>query len=258
MFLTAHSIQLPLAGVIDVGWRLLDRTSWPRVLHPLLSSLRQADVAEIALAASRVDQGMHPEHRLADLLATVARSAEVAPVLAWNQGHFGEACVAAGAAGYETGIGWREACDTVARMKGHRLPADPDGHPVRGVYIEKLRRSVPRRTAAALTQARAVAPDLPCTDFDCCPDGTRSLMAKAEMHAIRSRAGSLKQLDGTARHWQWAHLLKVADAGLDLARRGNVVADREGLPKLRTDALTALQVCASARRRDRRRATRAA
>jgi hypothetical protein len=63
MFLTAHSIQLPLAGVIDVGWRLLDRTSWPRVLHPLLSSLRQADVAEIALAASRVDQGMHPEHR---------------------------------------------------------------------------------------------------------------------------------------------------------------------------------------------------
>lgn len=112
--LDEHGIRLPTVAVIDLSWRLLDRRIWLDVLLPLLAAAETAGFDEIALAGSNVDGGVHPEERVVDLLATIRRAGRVAPVIAWNQGLVGELCVAAGAAGYSTGIGWRERWDTAA------------------------------------------------------------------------------------------------------------------------------------------------
>ena len=45
-------------------------------------------------------------------------------MLAWQQGLLGEACVALGARGYETGLGWREACDLRKAMSSRARPRD--------------------------------------------------------------------------------------------------------------------------------------
>lgn len=91
------------------------------MVDPLLAALDALQPAEVALAVSKIDQGAHPEDRLADLYAVIERlRRRRLPVLMWNQGTLGEACVAAGAAGDETGIGWRERCDLRAGMSDYR------------------------------------------------------------------------------------------------------------------------------------------
>lgn len=259
--LDQHGIELELTCVVALGWRLLNRTTWSAVLDQLLSVAAEAGAAEVALAGSRVDQGVRPGQRLADLLATVARCTEVAPVIAWNQGVLGEACVAAGAAGYETGIGWRERCDLPTRMREHRAPPPPPGTPQTGrpIYVDQLRRSVTRKTITVLAGYRSIAADLPCrATSGCCRTGVADLIADSRFHTIVARARTLDELHSTDPRWRWSHLATVADAGLDLAERMNTVAARVDLHQVNTAALTALSSCASDRRRHRHRPSRAA
>lgn len=103
--LDQRRIALPTVAVIDLSWRLLERRTWADGLTPLLTGIDAAGFAEIALAGSNVDGGVHPDDRVAALLSSVRRAGRTAPVLAWNQGLLGESCIAAGAIGYSTGIG---------------------------------------------------------------------------------------------------------------------------------------------------------
>jgi hypothetical protein len=86
---------------------------------------------------SKVDDGVHPDQRLVTFMAVLRRIKRRFPVIAWQQGVLGEAAVAAGAIGYETGLGWRERCDLQGAMSAHRQP--PSGNfGARPVYIPAL------------------------------------------------------------------------------------------------------------------------
>lgn len=124
-YLDQQGLRVPTLAVVALGWRLLNRTAWPSALFPLRRSLVELDPTEVALAASKIDDGVHPDERLVTLMAVIRRLRRTAPIIVWQQGVLGEAAVAAGAAGYETGLGWRERCDLRSAMSTHRQPPPP-------------------------------------------------------------------------------------------------------------------------------------
>lgn len=250
--LSERRIALPTVAVVDLSWRLLDRRTWPEALLPLLGAIEAAEFDEIALAGSNIDGGVHPDARAGTLLASVRRAGRIAPVIAWNQGLLGELCVAAGAIGYSTGIGWREKWDTAARMRDRRVPREPGPMAPRSVYIGKLGRSIPKKTLQELVGRRGIAPDLPCPPGGCCRNGASGLLFDARWHSLCARVASLRQLAETDRRFHWSHLRTRAEQGLDLARRINVVAAREHLNRVDDAALRAILACATTAHERRR------
>ena len=88
----------------------------------------------------------------AHLLARHLRTAGV-PTIAWRQGAYGSALVAAGLDGYECGMGVGEHGD-VRGFIGARKPRKPSTKPqggfaASGIYIPSLQRSVPPRSPAS-------------------------------------------------------------------------------------------------------------
>lgn len=108
-------------------------------------------------------------------------------------------------------------------------------------------------TVAALLAHRGIAPDLPCPPGGgCCGDGAAGLLGDTRWHALYSRVSSLRQLVDTDRPFRWARLFDRAEQGLDLARRINVVTDREGLSHVDDAALRAARDCATTMKERRR------
>lgn len=248
-YLDHQGLRLPVIAPVAVGWQLLGRTAWPQALNRVVDDLRDLDPTEVALAASLVDAGTHPQWRLAELYAVIDRLRTSWPVLAWAQGVLGEACVAAGAEGYETGIGWRERCDLPRQMTNRRTP--PHGNPgARPVYITPLGRSLPKPTVTALLDDPIIGPRLACLEFTCCPAGRRSLTGDARAHAVISRLCRLNTLTA-AQHprWAWQHLADDAGRGLELADRINIAAGhRSDLRRVDTAPLRATAITAGSRR----------
>jgi hypothetical protein len=250
--LEREQIHLPVVAVLALGWRELERSRWQDALRPLQAGLRhELRPDRVALAASKVDAGAHPDERLAAFIAVLRQLRRHWPVLAWQQGTLGEAAVAAGAAGYECGIGWRERCDLQTQMRSHANAPDPN--PKRGarpVYIEALGRSLPKRSVELLLHDTRAAAQLTCLNVTCCPNGSRDLLSDARAHAIASRRRSLDFLarpDQPA--WRWNLLAQHSSAGLDLAERINRLAARTpGISRVPTAALEATLALADHRR----------
>ncbi|HEY0167372.1 MAG TPA: hypothetical protein VGB75_10055 [Jatrophihabitans sp.] len=248
-YLDQTGVRLPVLAPVALSWRLLDRTRWPASLDRLIAALAQLAPDEVALAASKVHTGAHVERRLADLCATVARLGRRWPVLAWRQGLFGEACVAAGAVGYETGIGWGERCDLRQRMAQHRRPPG-DGGAARPIYSEVLGASLPKRTLQAVINEPIVGPKLTCLDPRCCPHGKRDLIGDARSHAVAARSRRLAAVSAAAHpRWAWQLLAGQASEAILLGERINLLAAR-GVAPTRVDltGFRAIEVTAKARR----------
>lgn len=251
--LDQRGLSLPVLAVVALGWRVLDRATWPDVLDPLRGALDVLAPTEVALAASKVDAGAKPGERLASFIAVIRHLARRYPVIAWQQGSLGEAAVAAGATGYECGIGWRERCDLRAAMGSHRRPSTGGG--ARPVYITTLKRGIPKASVRALVNHQRIAAGLICLDASCCAGGRRSLLADSRAHAIRARLHGLElvtQADQPV--WRWNLLAREAAAGIDLVNRINLAADRTtGLQRVDDSALRAIFVVAEQRRQSLRR-----
>jgi hypothetical protein len=249
-FLDHNDVHLPVLAVFGLGWRLLDRVSWPAALNPLLDAAELLGTARVALAAAKVDQGVHPERRLSDLLAAIGHISVRYPVLAWNQGNLGEACVAGGAFGYEVGIGWRERCDLRSASAAHRQPPT-GGAGARPVYVASLRRSIPKPSLRTLLTNRILLPDLACPDLSCCATGPSALLLDARAHTIITRARTLAELDaaGTTA-WKWQLLTQLSERGLQIAERINAASGHhETVSRIDTAALAATYAVAAAKRR---------
>ncbi len=254
-YLDAHDIHLPVVAVVGLGWRLLDPAAWARGLQRLADPLTHLSPTEIALAASKVDTGAHPKDRLASFVSTIRSLQQIAPVIAWQQGTLGDVAVAAGAIGYETGLGHRERCDLRTAMGQHRNPPPADAKfGARPVYIPALMRSIPKRSLEALLRTN-LGPRLLCLDYGCCPNGRESLLGDARAHDLRSRAQRLTALDGISNEpWKWSLLAEAAADGLDLAERVNLLARSGRIPEIRvvdTAALSAVLSVATEQRRRR-------
>jgi hypothetical protein len=251
--LDRSGLALPTVAVLALGWRLLDRSSWPVGLDRLRPALDQAEPTEVALAASKVDAGVKPEERLASFLAVTRRLTRRHPVLAWQQGVLGEAAVAAGAAGYECGMAWRERCDLRAAMAAHRRR--PSGGGARPVYVAALKRGIPKASLRALLEHPRIAPELVCLDVSCCPGGRRALLDDSRAHAIRARLRNVEAVAQANRSaWRWHLLAQEAAVGLELASRINVAASRSAdVARVDESALRALFAVAENRRQITRR-----
>ncbi|MBN9619183.1 MAG: hypothetical protein J0H43_05565, partial [Actinobacteria bacterium] len=250
-YLTTNNLALPVLAPLALSWRLLGRVRWAHALEPLAAALGDLAPNDVALAGSRVHQGVHADHRLADLLAATGELASRHRVIAWRQGLFGEAAIAAGAAGYETGIGWGERCDLPSRMTDRRKPPG-DGFGARPVYIHNLGASLPKRSVTELMTIPAMAARLTCLDHTCCPTGKQGLLTDARAHAVRARAARLAAVDAAGHpRWAWKLIADRAHESLDLARAVNGLADR-GVVPLHTDAVghSALVSVADARRQN--------
>jgi hypothetical protein len=229
-YLTANDLAVPVLAPLAMSWRLLSRVRWSEALDPLSAALRELAPDGVALAASRVHNGVHAENRLADLLAVTDELARRHSVIAWRQGFFGEACVAVGAAGYETGIGWGERCDVRQLMASRRKPPTDRFGP-RPVYITNLGASLPKRTVTALMAIPAMAARLTCLDSNCCPTGKQSLLGDARAHAVRARTARLNAVAAAGHpRWAWKLIGDRARQSLDLAGAINTLANRGDVP----------------------------
>jgi hypothetical protein len=174
------------------------------------------------------------------------------PVIAWQQGHLGEIAVAAGAFGYECGIGWREGCNLGTAANAHRKPQKPGPRAARPVFISRLSRSVPKRSLQAIREQRDLWMRMICTDAECCPPGGAAMLNDARAHAIVQRVKRLDQLARIDRPvWRWQHLAGAADDGLDLAARINRRAQTlSEISHVDGSALAAIRAVSHARRVD--------
>jgi len=252
-YLTSCDLRLPVIAVIAIGWRLLDRVTWSEGLSRVGDALLELDPDEVALAASDVDGGAHPEERTASFVAAVQSISHQFPVVAWNQGTLGEVAVAAGAIGYLTGIGIRERCDLSRAMTQLRRPRKPGGI-ARPVYIEGLRRSIPRKTVDGLLSSTTIAAALTCDDPACCPEGRLALHSDTSGHALRSRLRTLQAVASPAQGaWRWHQIVETATAGVELAHRLNRATGRLGLARIDDSALRAAVVVGTTYRNEVRR-----
>jgi hypothetical protein len=131
----------------------------------------------VALSSSRPPHG-DTEDRLGAYLATVRHMAAKARVIAWRQGQYGLAAVAAGAAGYQTGPGTDERCDlpNFARAGRPKPPPKPGKGPkmTKRIYLGRFGRSVSDQVAEALMKSGYLRGTLTCADIACCPNGVSS------------------------------------------------------------------------------------
>lgn len=254
-YMDRNHISLSVTAVLALGWRVVHPTRGWAALAPALVALSDLGPREIALAASKVDQGVRPHDRAMDLVLMIERLGQQHPVIAWQQGHLGEIAVAAGARGYECGIGWREGCDlSASAANAHRKPQPPGPRAGRPVFVRQLSRSIPKRSLEAIRQHRDLWMRMVCTDSECCPPGGAAMLGDARSHAIVQRVKRLEQLARIDRPvWRWQHLADAADDGIDLAgrinRRGLVTSE---ITRVDSSALTAISAVSHTRRLDTR------
>jgi hypothetical protein len=253
-YLDRENIALPVTAVLAIGWRVLHPTQGYAALAPALSALSMLEPREVALAASKIDQGVRPQDRAMDLVLMIERLRRDIPVIVWQQGHLGELAVAAGAAGYECGIGWRERCDLGVAAGAHRHPQLSGTRSPRPVFISALGRSVPKQSLEALGDHRELWLRVMCADVECCPAGGAGLLGDARAHAVVQRRQRLDQIDRIARPvWRWQHLAETADEGLNLAQRLNrQAAAVAAIKHIDTGALQAISAVSHTRRVDTR------
>lgn len=251
-YLDTQSISLPVTAVMALGWRLLSPIEGIDALAPATSALVDLAPSELALAASRVDQGAHPENRAMDLVGMVERLSHDYDVLLWQQGKLGELAVAAGARGYETGVGWRERCDLIAAMRSRRGVPNSGSFTPRPVYVASLGQSVPRRLLVELRQHRDVWTRLICTDLGCCPTGGAAFIESSAAHTVVQRARRLREVSAIDRAvWRWQNLADHAEEGLAIASRiDRLKASGALTSRVNTAALRAIRAVSERRRED--------
>jgi hypothetical protein len=185
------------------------------------------DVHTTALCFSPVGAPGDSYSKLVGLFRAASRAARAPmPVVAWRQGVYGPALVAAGLAGYETGIGIGEQTN-IARQQANRRAKDKSkrtgGGP--GIYLDQLGRSVPKPAAELLLGVTELRPKLMCDDEGCCPTVADTL-DNGRPHAVRSRARQLLQLaEQPHRRWRLHSVARQAESAMTLAKQANRVLE---------------------------------
>ena len=170
------------------------------------------------------------------------------------------ALAAAGASGYETGIGVREGLHYVqlAQSKKPRIRSDDNAPRMPAfVYLSEFGRSIPRRAARVLLEHPVLAGSLVCNpDNLCCLDGTDSMITNWREHTIRERSRELLHLGAMppATAWRMHQIEQKAERAHVLASTANEVLSRAGADiRIPADTFASLQRVAATMRVERRR-----
>jgi hypothetical protein len=233
--LRADGVRLPIMPVLSAQLRgFLHRPDWQTALDRFTFAAADIGPQTIAVQFSPMGDGSESYGKVLDLIlgARHLRSAGI-PTIAWRQGVFGPALVAAGLDGYECGMGIGEQAKAKAFM-GSRKPRKKTGKGFssEGIYLAALGRSVPRKVAGVLLEDRALRGRLICDSLRCCPRGVESMMAsKGRPHAVRTRSRDLKELaDIPSIDWRLHRIEKDAASGFVAASKANEVLERAHVP----------------------------
>jgi hypothetical protein len=240
-------VALPLIVVLCAQLQgFAHRSGWQAALDRFAAAAVDVGPQAIALHLSPVGDGDESYAKLLDLLVAARhlRSAGT-PVIAWRQGVYGPALVAAGLDGYECGMGIGEHTN-VRSFITSRKPREKSGaaFAAQGIYIPALGRSVPPKIARVLLEDRRLRGRLICDSVRCCPHGADSMLAsKGRHHAVRSRARELHELaDIPNGAWRLNHVAKRAASAYVTATKANELLAGTELPnRIKTDGYVALE-----------------
>jgi hypothetical protein len=245
--LRADGVALPIMPVLSAQLRgFLHRPDWQAALDRFTLAAADVGPQTIAVQFSPMGEGSESYGKVLDLILGTRhiRSAGV-PTIAWRQGVFGPALVAAGLDGYECGMGIGEQAKAKAFM-GSRKPRETTrkGFSSEGVYIAALGRSVPRKVARILLEDRVLRGRLVCDSLRCCPQGADSMLAsKGRPHAVRTRSRGLQELAEIPNiDWRLHHIGKEAASGFVAATKANEVLERANVPnRIKSGSYVALE-----------------
>ena len=240
-------VTLPLVVMLCAKLQgFAHRPGWQAALDRFTAAAVDLGPQAIALHFSPVGDGGESYAKLLDLMVAAQhlRSAGT-PVIAWRQGAYGAALVAAGLDGYECGMGIGEHANVPA-FASSRKPRNRDGHAfsAQGIYLPALRRSVPTKVARVLLDDRRLRGRLVCDSIRCCPRGAESMLAsKGRPHAVRARARDLQELAEIPNPaWRLNHVAKQAASAYVTATKANeVLATSDLSNRIKTEGFAALE-----------------
>jgi len=241
------NIALPLIVVLCAQLQgFAHRSGWQAALDRFAAAAVDVGPQAIALHLSPVGDGGESYAKLLDMLVAARhlRSAGT-PVIAWRQGVYGPALVAAGLDGYECGMGIGEHANVRSFITA-RKPREKDGpaFAAQGIYIAALSRSLPPKVARLLLEDRRLRGRLVCDSVRCCPHGADSMLAsKGRRHAARARARDLHELaDIPNDAWRLNHIAKQAASAYVTATKANELLATTELPnRIKTNGYVALE-----------------
>jgi hypothetical protein len=245
----ADGVALPIVVVLCAQLQsFARRPGWQAAIDRFAAAAGEVGPQAIGLNLSPLGDGGESYAKLLDLIvaARQLRSAG-APVIAWHQGAYGSALVAAGLDGYECGMGIGEQTDVRGYINTHKPPKEGKegrGFSAQGIYLPTLARSVPPKVARVLLDDRRLRGRLLCDSVRCCPRGVDSMLAsKGRRHAVRSRARQLQELaDIPSAPWRLNHIAKQAASAFVTATKANQILATTELPnRLKLEGYAAVE-----------------
>lgn len=234
-YMERASIGLPLIAILCGQLRDLGaEKAWADGIDLFAKTAENVGAQAIGLCLSPAGNGKESYNKVLKLFkaAEHLKAAASMQILAWRQGVYGPALVAAGLDGYETGIGTSEQSNITNNIAARRPPKPgqkPGGGGPRGIYLEPLGRSVNPRVAQLLLANMSLRAKLMCTDERCCPHGIASTLDHSREHAVRSRYRELGMLSALpARSWRLNHIATKAQGALTVAHQANRLLDEVG------------------------------
>jgi hypothetical protein len=246
----AQGVSLPLVPILCAQLRgFTHRPDWQAALDRFASAAIDVGPQALGLFLSPVGKGDESYSKILDLLLAAGHLASFGvPAIAWRQGTYGPALVAAGLAGYECGMGIGESSNTRAYLN-QRKPRAKHGGPfaAQGTYLPALGRSVPPKVARVLLDDRPLRGRLVCSNVRCCPRGAESMLAsRGRPHAVRARARQLRELGEIPDPgWRLHDVARNAASAHVLATKANELLLRAELSnRIHTEGYAALEQAA--------------
>lgn len=188
---------------------------------------KKYDIAVASLCPTPAGASKDSADKVRQLFRVAERASEqLSRVVAWRQGGLGPALVAAGLAGYETGLGTGEQMNVPSRQSQFK-PKPPrsgsgDGGGNDFVYVQLLQRSVRKRVAAILLKDAALGPKFMCDEPSCCATRSATIGNNRRQHVVRSRHRHLRELDRLPqKEWKLHQISMEADRASTLAAQAN-------------------------------------
>lgn len=231
-YLSNNSIRLPLMPVLCAQLQAFSQPmAWASGIDRFSACALDAGAMSAALYLSPSgagDDGYGKVMRLFEVSRRAKRGG--LHVVAWRQGIYGPALVAAGLAGYECGLGTGEQTN-VSRRQASRKPSNKEskqGGGGTGIFIETLGRSVSRSIGNVVFGNPSMKPKVLCDDESCCSSAIATL-DQSRHHAARARARLLREIsDQPHSSWRLNHVARQASSAATLAVQINRLLAAQG------------------------------
>lgn len=222
--------------------------SWPQGLDWFAQVSREEGAGSVAVQLSPVGDFSDSYAKLFYFFRSVQRMQESGlDTHVWRQGALGQALVAAGATGYETGLQYGNKTNLSSLASNRRVrETEPDRKSGGGggqVYLSSIGRWISSRQASQVLAHPSTRDALLCDDpINCCSGGFGDTLTNRREHAVRSHSRGLARIAAMPPHvaWRMHQVAKDATDGADALMRMNKIWERAGMSVVKRDSHLAL------------------